>query len=111
MAKHIFGGDWTINKLERVRKYLAAYTKIFKKNPRASFFRTIYVDAFAGTGQRVSSGAEEMSSQDTDAQSLRKGSVRIALEVEPPFDQYVFIEKSAKRAKELETLRSDFLVK
>jgi hypothetical protein len=25
MAKHVFGGDWTSDKLERVRKYLCAY--------------------------------------------------------------------------------------
>jgi three-Cys-motif partner protein len=102
MAKHVFGGDWTTDKLERVRKYLCAYTKIFKKNPRATYFTTIYVDAFAGTGERVESA------DDTDAQSLQKGSARIALEVDPPFDRYVFIEKRAKRVKELETLRRDF---
>lgn len=30
-----FGGDWTAEKLERVRKYLAAYTVIFARNPKA----------------------------------------------------------------------------
>jgi hypothetical protein len=30
MAKHVFGGDWTSDKLERVRKYLCEYTKIFR---------------------------------------------------------------------------------
>jgi three-Cys-motif partner protein len=51
---HQFGGDWTNEKLERVRKYLHEYTKIFNANPRAKKLHTIYVDAFAGTGYRTS---------------------------------------------------------
>jgi three-Cys-motif partner protein len=41
--------------------------------------------------------------------SLRKGSARIALEIQPHFDQYIFIDRSAKRVQELETLRDEFL--
>jgi three-Cys-motif partner protein len=115
MAKHVFGGDWTSDKLERVRKYLCAYTTIFKNNPRAAYFTTIYVDAFAGTGERVESAghrpkaAAVLDDEDlADADALQKGSARIALEVDPPFDQFLFIERSAKRVKELEKLRSEF---
>lgn len=39
---------------------------------------------------------------------FRKGSVRRALEVEPPFDNYVFIEKDAKKCRELEAISADF---
>lgn len=102
MSKHKFGGDWTTDKLERVRKYLCAYTTIFKKNPRATYFTTIYVDAFAGTGERVESAS------DADVQSFQKRSARIALEVEPPFDRFLFIERSAMRVKELQKLRNEF---
>ncbi|MFN4261780.1 MAG: three-Cys-motif partner protein TcmP [Gemmataceae bacterium] len=115
MAKHVFGGDWTSEKLERVRKYLCAYTNIFKKNPRAAYFTTVYVDAFAGTGERVESAgrcpkaAAVLDEEDlADADALQKGSARIALEVDPPFDRFLFIERSAKRVKELEKLRSEF---
>lgn len=115
MAKHVFGGDWTSDKLERVRKYLCAYTTIFKNNPRATYFTTVYVDAFAGTGERVDSGghraeAASIFEEDdlADADALQKGSARIALEVEPPFDRFLFIERSAKRVEELEKLRSEF---
>jgi three-Cys-motif partner protein len=52
---HRFGGNWTNEKLERVRKYLLEYTKIFEGNERARYFTTIYVDAFAGTGSRIAS--------------------------------------------------------
>lgn len=44
-----FGGDWTAEKLERVRKYLAAYATIMHKQN----FRFAYIDAFAGTGYRT----------------------------------------------------------
>ncbi len=55
MTTHQFGGEWTTDKLERLRKYLQAYTTIFTKNVRAQYYRTIYVDAFAGTGTRMHS--------------------------------------------------------
>jgi hypothetical protein len=29
MSEHVFGGEWTREKLERVSKYLQAYTTIF----------------------------------------------------------------------------------
>jgi three-Cys-motif partner protein len=116
MAKHVFGGDWTNDKLERVRKYLCAYTTIFKKNVRASYFTTIYVDAFAGTGQRVESAGRHGKAaaaaledeDDADAEALQKGSARIALEVDPAFDRFLFIERSAKRVKELHKLKSEY---
>lgn len=38
----------------------------------------------------------------------RKGSARRALEVEPPFDKYIFIEKSAKKCEELKEIANDF---
>jgi hypothetical protein len=47
MPKREFASDWTSDKLERVRQYLCAYTTIFQKNVRASYFTTIYVDAFS----------------------------------------------------------------
>ena len=48
-----FGGEWTEEKLERLRKYLKAYTTIFKTNLKALHLRTTYVDAFAGSGSRT----------------------------------------------------------
>ena len=58
MKEQRFGGDWTQEKLERVRKYLRAYTTIFARNPRARKLKPIYVDAFAGSGYRTSSCPE-----------------------------------------------------
>ena len=53
MSAHEFGGDWTEDKLERVRKYLSAYMLIFERNERARMLFQTYVDAFDGTGYMV----------------------------------------------------------
>jgi three-Cys-motif partner protein len=110
---HEYGGDWTTNKLERVRKYLKAYTTIFNANPRAQKLHTIYIDGFAGTGYRNlrSSHADQGFFPEViedDNQEFLKGSARIALEVEPPFKEYIFIERDPEYALELISLRSEF---
>jgi hypothetical protein len=108
----MFGGPWTQQKLEVLSKYLSAYTKIFTKNPKAQFYTTSYVDAFAGTGviRRPALGgfANFFPELAKAEEEFRKGSVRRALEVEPPFDKYVFIEKSAKKCRELKAVAEEF---
>jgi three-Cys-motif partner protein len=100
-----FGGAWTQQKLDVLDKYLHAYTKIFNNNPQAKFYSTSYVDAFAGTGTlriRELGGLAELIPELRKAElEFRKGSARRALEIEPPFDEYVFIEKSPRKCKEL----------
>ena len=100
-----FGGAWTQQKLDALGKYLQAYTTIFRKNRRAQFYSISYVDAFAGTGrlQRPDPGgfAELMPELLENEEQFRKGSVIRALDIQPPFDTYVFIEKSAEKCKEL----------
>jgi three-Cys-motif partner protein len=114
MRTHQFGGDWTEEKLELLRRYLIEYTKIFARNPKAQKLTTIYVDAFAGTGYRssrtrkISHSALSPELLEADADEFLKGSARLALEVEPSFKQYVFIELGAKRVKELEKLKTEF---
>ncbi|MFH0920105.1 MAG: hypothetical protein V1913_07055 [Fibrobacterota bacterium] len=52
---HNFGGDWTSQKLEKVRKYLHAYATIMSKK----HFHFAYIDAFAGTGYRKNQSADD----------------------------------------------------
>jgi three-Cys-motif partner protein len=110
MVEHSFGGPWTEEKLTRLRKYLEAYTVIFTRNPRAAHFRRVYVDAFAGTGIRTQSDESAAESllpffdEDADAETFMKGSAQVSLEINPPFDQYIFIEKDPSYADELERL-------
>lgn len=115
MAEPQFGGPWTEEKLSRLRKYLHAYMTIFSTNPQAKLLRTIYVDAFAGTGFRREFSAhlpEEHSlfdvTSDLDAETLRKGSTQVALETTPHFSEYIFIEHDDEHSANLLRLRQRF---
>jgi three-Cys-motif partner protein len=109
--KQQFGGDWTSDKLERVRKYLVAYATIMhRKN-----FRFAYIDAFAGTGYNTSKARAESEEPDLfpelaapEAMGFVDGSARIALKTVPRFNKYIFIEKDPKRFEELPRLREEF---
>jgi three-Cys-motif partner protein len=108
----MFGGSWTQQKLEILSEYLRAYRRIFDKNARARHFETSYVDAFAGTGEIPRRKLQGFFKDDPDLlnaeDEFRKGSVRRALEVEPPFHHYVFIEKDSGKCEELEALKKEF---
>lgn len=107
-----FGGAWTQRKLAVLKKYLQAYTTIFNRNARARFYAISYVDAFAGTGslQRPEpTGFTELLPELRKLdEEFRKGSVRRALEVTPPFHKYVFIERDAAKCQELRDMSSEF---
>jgi three-Cys-motif partner protein len=105
MAVHSFGGEWTERKLSVVRRYLQAYAQALKNQP----FRRIYIDAFAGTGDRTDKRRKVLPLLDLpEFDAVAKGSARLALEIEPPFDRYVFIERVTRRASELLALKSEF---
>jgi three-Cys-motif partner protein len=102
MTEHSFGGPWTERKLKCLRDYLTAYRTIFTGNEKARYFRTWYVDAFAGTGSRTAADLPLLDTdEDPEAKEYLKGSARIALGLPSPFDQYLFVEKSRNRAREL----------
>ncbi len=107
MTIHRFGGAWTDEKLDRLRKYLNAYMKIFTTNEKAKHLNTIYVDAFAGTGVRCSNDNNCMSLplfNDGDVADYKKGSAMIALEIDPPFNEYIFVDHSPDHIEELNKL-------
>lgn len=107
----MFGGDWTEEKLLRIKKYLSAYTTILSKR-RA--LKTAYIDAFAGTGYRqlkFQLNPNEPLFPDLleeDIEKFLQGSAQIALQTEPRFDKYIFIENDKERFNELSKLRTDF---
>jgi three-Cys-motif partner protein len=116
---HEFGGTWTRDKLQRLEKYLKAYRMIFTRNPGAKYFKTWYVDAFAGTGARVPSGRPQESDgslglfgdvyEDQEAAEYQNGSARIALGLAETFDHYLFIEKAKSHFAELQqTITEDY---
>ena len=100
--------SWTQDKLERVRKYLVAYSIIM----RTRRFSYAYIDGFAGTGYhelgREEGGSLFEEADEPEVEAFLDGSARIALQVEPRFHKYIFIEKSRQKAAELEKLRKDF---
>lgn len=122
MVKQNFGGDWTEEKLDRIRKYLAAYTIILSRYD----FEYAYIDAFAGTGYRIqeSTSNVEDSNQllitdfltdnttpdatNQDVVKFIEGSARISLQIEPEFKKYIFIEKHQKKVQELHRLKEEF---
>jgi three-Cys-motif partner protein len=101
---------WTQDKLERVRKYLVAYSKIMSKRS----YRYAYIDGFAGTGYHELECEEDGSEslfqelEEPEVEAFLDGSARIALQVEPRFNKYIFIEISRKKTIELEKLREEF---
>ncbi|MFN7960472.1 MAG: three-Cys-motif partner protein TcmP [Thermoanaerobaculia bacterium] len=107
---HRFGGGWTESKLAIVQSYLRAYAIALKEKR----FQIAYIDAFAGTGYR----SEKEEGPETgllfpdlaaDApQEFLEGSARLALQVDPSFDKYLFIEKDPARCRVLETLKQEF---
>ena len=111
----LFGGDWTERKLDALNQYLRSYAQALSKTS----FRRVYVDAFAGTGYREQKAAPvedtpSIFSEDVDElaasepQRFLDGSAKIALKVEPPFHQFVFVELDADKVSELEKLKTEF---
>lgn len=117
-SPHRFGGDWTQAKLDVLRDYLAAYTKALKDKPTAvNPFRKAYIDAFAGTGTRTARERDTSTAAGTlmfpdlnepAPQKLLDGSAKLALQVEPRFEKYIFIERSQERCEQLEALKQEF---
>jgi three-Cys-motif partner protein len=106
---HSFGGKWTQAKLEKVGYYLQTYSTALKNQK----FKLIYVDAFAGTGYvNLEDKAENQpffaEFEETEVRDFVSGSAKNALEVNPPFDEYIFIEKDEGRFSELDNLKKDY---
>ena len=85
----VFGGEWTYEKLEILKKYMSAFTTALKNKP----FHLVYIDAFAGTGK--------FRFEDRPDAEYTKGSVELALQVNPPFDELIFVEKNHARYLQL----------
>ena len=115
-ATQAFGGDWTEEKLIRLRKYLPFYTEALKIQPTEYRpYELVYIDAFAGSGYRTppsrnttSALQHEFDSLGEAVETVKSGSARIALEIERPFGRYFFIEKNPKWVSSLEKLRDEF---
>jgi three-Cys-motif partner protein len=105
--KNVFGGDWSLRKLECVANYLNAYLDVFKNMDWSALW---YIDAFCGSGFQ---GIDRCRDADVDNEEARiefvEGSAIRALRVasnrdrvsQKSFDHFVFIECDAHKIDEL----------
>jgi three-Cys-motif partner protein len=93
-----FGGSHTERKLEAIEDYLSAYLQILSRTS----LRTVYVDAFAGSGVIPMGYGGELFPNLDDADTLGEGSAIRALKLSKRFDEYIFIDSNRRKLKELE---------
>lgn len=74
-------GCWSEIKLAILDEYASAYSQILTTRENPEFFH-VYIDAFAGAGKHISRSTGE------DV----PGSPQIALDIDPPFKEYHFID-------------------
>ena len=86
-------GYWSEIKLEIIREYAAAYSKIMTAQESPSLHH-VYIDAFAGAGVHVSRTSGE----------FVPGSPLNALLVRPPFKHYYFIDIKAVKVQSLDEI-------
>lgn len=115
---HKLGGTWTEQKLLCVKSYAEAWASLMANNTQRYGWKTRFIDAFSGTGtyqpnnrgQDTSSGSLfEKSEDEAEFRSVRDGSAKIAMAVEPPFHRIDLIENKRKFSLELERLAADRL--
>lgn len=88
-------GYWSELKLDIVRDYASEYSKILANQPNIN--RHLYIDAFAGWGIHRSKETGEFVA----------GSPTNALNVQPPFSEYHFIDLDSRRVDHLQQMSHD----
>jgi three-Cys-motif partner protein len=96
-AGHSFGGRHTADKLGRLTGYMSAYTTALKNKG----FTLVYIDAFAGSGERTETRAALPLFDSPEEFLSTPGSAKIAIDVVPPFEVLSFIERDTGRFAEL----------
>jgi three-Cys-motif partner protein len=107
MAKKIWGGNWTEQKLDAFEKYVSAYLTIMNKYRDKFGWKLIYFDAFAGSGKRIvaKSNKKTVSLFDITAEEealYRSAAERVISIQQRGFDLYYFIESDSASRTELE---------
>ena len=100
LAQDKFGGLHTEKKLQVIEAYLKSFVTALKNQKQ---WRRIYIDAFAGSGDIPHSSNQEQLVLEAvlDINDFMEGSASRALRMHPPFDEYIFIEKSSKKIEAL----------
>jgi three-Cys-motif partner protein len=82
-------GYWSEVKLDIVREYAAAYSRILATKR----FEYAYIDGFAGSGVHLAKGSQE----------LVPGSPLNALRITPPFQRYFLVDLDGSKVEQLRT--------
>jgi three-Cys-motif partner protein len=82
-------GYWTEVKLSILREYASAYARIMQKQTRIRQFA--YIDGFSGLGYHIAKSSRQRI----------EGSPIVALNIDPPFTHYYFIDMDEERADRL----------
>ena len=99
-----FGGSHTTKKLDTIQDYLEAYTTALSNQN----FRTVYFDAFAGSGEIKVGDEVELFADVEELQPIVDGSAKRALQLKRPFDEYIFVENKNKKVQGLKALANEF---
>lgn len=86
-------GYWSEIKLAIIKDYATAYSRILTVQESPALYH-IYVDAFAGAGKHISRTTGD----------IVTGSPLNALQVQPPFREYHFIELDARKVESLRNI-------
>lgn len=104
-ADHEFGSQATELKLSVVEAYLRAFTKAL----RGKFSELWYIDAFAGTGERTERVPARhggfLGATVPESIVRRRGSAKIAIDIDPPFDRLIFVEQRPRAVEALREIR------
>jgi len=100
-----WGGSWTEKKLDIFTKYVSAYLTVMNRN---SYWKTIYFDGFAGSGDRKASCNTPLYKQlmltEQDDNLYRGAAERVlSLPNNLSFDFYYFIEAKEESLMKLQT--------
>ncbi|NKB56756.1 MAG: three-Cys-motif partner protein TcmP [Alphaproteobacteria bacterium] len=100
IQKRFGSADTTGRKLDVIGEYLSMYQKALGNTN----FETLYIDGFAGSGE-VPLAEHTDNLFDEDVRTVIAGSADRALNVDPPFARYIFIDK---RRKCIDALKAKF---
>lgn len=103
MSENIFGGHHTQRKLETVGDYLNFYTTALKYKG----FTLKYFDAFAGTGHMKNLTDMPLLNEGKELEVM-EGSTKRSLEINVPFAEYYFNEKSPSKVNQLKTMANAY---
>lgn len=90
-------GYWSEIKLDIVKEYAAAYSRILSAQKSPTLYH-IYIDAFAGAGLHISKSTGDFT----------PGSPLNALLIEPPFKEYHLIDLDSKKIDSLRRIASQY---